>query len=220
MSFGTLEATVPGSPGRHRHGRATKDRPRRPSAVGVCASIIAAMVTAVPRALLSQVALVGLAARASRSCVDTVTPQRFAKTTIVQRGVFLDSTPAIAAQFDLVSQQIAEGVRTALGAAPNVVPENDTLADYAIDAADHTVIASLTMEFTVDSTGHVDTASATDVSPPPKTRNPPHAERYYREFVEAARKAVTESTFHPARWGGCPLPVQVRRQFIFGEAPR
>lgn len=297
--------------------------------LGFCGSIIATMLlTTAPASAASQVALVGLAARASRACADTVTPQRFAKTTIVQREVLNDSIPAIADQLELVSQRIAEGVRIALGAAPNIVPENDTLADwrhvvgavpvmvvfhrdapttwrvdsavdptrakllalyvgvlrgmspnnllviwptafapdsitlglvlwpnepiklsdppqfpvfstsmgvvtatrskpdhyghvlYPVDAADHTVVASVTMAFMVDSSGHVDTASVTDVLPPTKSLHFPHAERYYREFVDAARKAVIESTFHPARWGGCPIPARVRTQFFFGDGPR
>ena len=292
------------------------------------AAFVVCRAFAVPGILLAAPAVAALrvppldtAAVANPRCIDTVTPRRFERTTIYQREVSSDTTPAVAAQLDLISQRVAEVLRAALGARPNGVPDADTLADwrhvtgelplelvlhrdqpstwradstatsaptklanlylavlrgsddlwivwppglasdslvvrfslwandpkrptdraqfavfsilmgivpetpvlnhrrveprYPYDAETHSVIATLTMDFVVDTTGRADPATVTDVPPPPGSFDFSGAQQYYREFVDAARKAVLGSTFYPARRGGCPVRMRVRVPYQF-----
>ena len=282
---------------------------------------------AVPAGSASQIATVPAIWPESSACAETVTPERFVKTTIFQWAVSADTLSSITAELALISQHVAERARQALGAAADVVPEDDTLADwrrltgtlpleivlyrdrpsvwrvdsardtskarlvalyagvlrdmspddlwivwpdgfasdsivlrlavgpnasgittprsrfaifslpmglvaqshalpkhlvhprYPPDAEFRRVIATLTMDFVVDTTGRADSATIRDEAPAPKVFDFPRAEMYYRQFVAATRKAILASTFHPARFGGCAVRERVREPFAFRFRP-
>jgi len=292
----------------------------------VAAAAILASI-ACPAAAASQVAALDMSTLAHNACADTVTPQRFVTTTIFQSAVSADTLSALTAQLDLISQQVAARARAVLGAGPNMVPEDDTLANwrhlsgtlplevvfyrdrpsvwrvdsaadtssarllavysdvlrqmspndlwvvwppgfasdsvvlrfalgpndpprathqprfavfslpmgvvaqshalpnhvahpqYPYDAEFRRVIATLTMDFVIDTTGHPDSTTLKDETPPPKVFDFPRAEMYYREFVAATRKAILASTFHPARYGGCAVRELVRAPYAFRFRP-
>lgn len=255
----------------------------------------------------------------SSQCVDSAAPSLMARIATFQYSLYPDTRSAISLQLDLVSQHVADGVRAALGAAPNRLPEGDTLADprhvegqlplelvlhrdqpttwradsavdstrsklvtlylgvlkamqpdalwivwppdaasdsivlrftlrhgsasqphfavfsnstrafietpptidhqvnprYPSDAEHDHATASVMMQFVIDTTGHADPGSITRVSRPPATGTLSMAE--YTEFVDASRRAILASTYHPAHRGKCLVRARVRAPYNFAS---
>lgn len=91
------------------------------------------------------------------------------------------------------------------------------LPTYPFDAERHQIVATVILQFVIDSTGHADPATITNLKPAPHTLDFPDAERYYSEFVQAARKAAMATTYYPARRGGCPVRQLVQAPFNFSS---
>lgn len=74
------------------------------------------------------------------------------------------------------------------------------------------------MEFTVDTTGHVDPATIHDVWPASRPRLTGAMEDYYQELVRTARRMVLATRFAPAEVGGCKVSQVVREPFTWAIA--
>jgi hypothetical protein len=71
------------------------------------------------------------------------------------------------------------------------------------------------LDFIVDSTGHVDTATIRD--PLLDTQEYPTGKEgeIYKDFVKALREWLPTATYEPARIGGCPVRQLVQQPFAF-----
>ena len=97
----------------------------------------------------------------------------------------------------------------------SALPDHQGQARYPVDAERHGVTATVIMQFVIDTAGHADSATITNVKPAGGTFNFPNAERYYREFVAAARQAVLATTYHPAQVGSCRVRQLVLAPYTF-----
>lgn len=86
---------------------------------------------------------------------------------------------------------------------------------YPGDAEDRRVTGSILMQFIVDTTGHAEMATVKDLWP----RNVPRltgAKRvYYEDFRKSVVESISQSTFRPARVGGCTIRQLVQMPFAF-----
>ena len=74
---------------------------------------------------------------------------------------------------------------------------------------------TVTLDFVVDSTGHVDTATVRD----PLLNTPQYPTgkegEIYAEFIKSLREWLPMATYEPARIGGCPVRQFVQQPFAF-----
>lgn len=99
------------------------------------------------------------------------------------------------------------------------LPDHQVLPQYPRDAERKRVVATVILQFVIDTTGHAEPASITNLKPSPGSVDFPNALSYYGEFVEAARSAVLASTYHPGRRGGCLVAQLVQAPFTFAFPP-
>ena len=86
---------------------------------------------------------------------------------------------------------------------------------YPSIALGSTAFGSVTLSFVIDTTGHVDPQSVTDVWPSNKPRPAEDLLAHYRAFVNEAKRAVVRARYEPARAGSCVVPHRTQQDFVF-----
>jgi hypothetical protein len=71
-------------------------------------------------------------------------------------------------------------------------------------------------DFEVDSTGHVDPSTISEVWPVGKERPTGQALATYNAFLKSVMRWLPTATFIPARIGGCPIRQRIREPITFG----
>lgn len=84
------------------------------------------------------------------------------------------------------------------------------------DARHTRIQETVVLEAIVDAKGRVDAASIRDVPELAVASDSTHFEHYHAEFVAAARQAISDSWFFPARASGCAVAAMVRLPYAFG----
>lgn len=74
---------------------------------------------------------------------------------------------------------------------------------------------TVVLEFVVDSTGHVDTATVRDPLENDPQRPTGEAGEIYDEFIKSLREWLPTATYEPARIGGCAVSQLVQQPFSF-----
>lgn len=78
------------------------------------------------------------------------------------------------------------------------------------------VRTTITMQYQVDTAGHVPEESIRDVWRDARPRPAGVLADYYRELQQAVRRSIVGSRYEPARFGGCKVPQLVEQEFTFG----
>lgn len=84
------------------------------------------------------------------------------------------------------------------------------------DAQHSRILETVVLDAIVDANGHAESASIRDVPELAVASDSTHFEHYHEEFVAAARQAILESWFFPARASGCAVAAMVRLPYTFG----
>jgi hypothetical protein len=77
------------------------------------------------------------------------------------------------------------------------------------------VTGTLQMQFIVDPAGRPLQGSVRDLWPEKRPRLQGNLRHYYEEFLFEVKRALMESTYQPARIGGCAVPQLVQQPFTF-----
>jgi hypothetical protein len=87
--------------------------------------------------------------------------------------------------------------------------------NYPPDERGANIEGVVILEFVVDSAGRVVNNSVKDTWPTDRPRLTGVAGAHYEAFVNAAKLAVGEASYDPARVGGCPVKQVVQQPFTF-----
>lgn len=96
-----------------------------------------------------------------------------------------------------------------------VAPLQSVKPSYPEQPRHSNVEGTVYLTFIVDTSGRADPSTFRDPWPAGRPRPTGDEADWWNAFVAAARQSVEQSTFRPARIGGCPIRQLVRQPFAF-----